>query len=96
MINSVSFEKLTRRAYGLEKAYEDCWRAEDWKRPDGKKTWKSKVKWDLCERYDVRNQSSKATKIPEADEEARGEMERDAAFMKYYSKMQTNREEDRE
>ena len=72
VINSVSFEKLTRRAYGLEKAHEDCWRAEDWKRPDGKKQWKSKVKWDPCERYDVRNQSSKATKIPDADEEARG------------------------
>ena len=96
VINSVAFEKLTRRAYGLEKAYEDCWQLGDWKRPDGKKQWKSKVQWDLCEWYDVRNQSSQATRTPEADEEARGEMERDAAFMKSYSKMQAHREEARE
>lgn len=54
------------------------------------------MKWDLRERYDVRNQYAKATRIPEADEEARGEMERDAAFMKYYSKMQNHREDRQE
>jgi glutathionylspermidine synthase len=86
VINSVAFEKLVRRAYGLEKAYEDCYKIEDWKRPDGKKSWVSKVKWDLCDRYDLRGKSSQTTKVLEADEEARQAMERDAAFMKYYTK----------
>ena len=48
VINSVAFEKLVRRAYGLERAYENCWKIEDWRRPDGKKNWTSKVQWDLC------------------------------------------------
>ena len=43
VINSVAFEKLVRRAYGLERAYEDVHREEDWRRPEGKKSWQSKV-----------------------------------------------------
>ena len=45
VINSVAFEKLVRKAYGLERAFEDVHREVDWKRPDGKKNWVSKVKW---------------------------------------------------
>ena len=67
VINAVAFEKLYRRAYELERAYEDCWRTEGWKRPDGKRQWKSKVKWDLCDRYYVRSQHNRATKLTEAD-----------------------------
>eukprot|EP00969_Alexandrium_andersonii_P117172 5181857-Alexandrium_andersonii.AAC.1 len=63
VINSVAFEKLIRRAYGLERAYEDVFGEEDYRRPDGKKQWASKVKWDLCDRYDVRGLAQKATRI---------------------------------
>ena len=86
VINSLSFEKLVRRAYGLEKAFEDVQREEDWRRPDGKKLWQSKVKWDLCDRYDLRNANKLGTRIADADEEAKRAMERDAAFHKWYSK----------
>ena len=86
VINSVAFEKLVRRAYGLERAFEDCAREIDWKRPDGKKGWTSRVKWDLCDRYCVRNLSTKPSRVAEVDEEAKQAMERDAAFHKWYVK----------
>ena len=93
VINSVAFEKLTRRAYGLERAYENCWTEEDWKRPDSArgKAWKSKVQWDLCDQYDVRGQSQKGTRVAVAYQEAKESMEREASFMKYYSKMSERR-----
>jgi hypothetical protein len=87
VINSVSFEKLCRRAYGLERAYEDCAKESDWRRPENSKSWKTKVKWDLCDRYDLRGMSQRGTRIPLADKEARGEMETEAAFNKYYQKV---------
>ena len=87
VINSVTFEKLCRRAYGLERAYEECTLEEHWRRPENRKSWKSRVKWDLCDQYDVRSVTSKGTRIPVADQEAREVMEREASFAKYYSKM---------
>ena len=89
VINSVAFEKLVRRAYGLERAFEHCWKLEDWRRPDGKKSWTSKVQWDLCDRYDLRSQYLRATRVPSADDEAKQAMERDAAFHKYYEKVKS-------
>ena len=86
VINSLAFEKLVRRAYGLERAFEDCRKEGDWKRPDGKKTWTSKVKWELCDRYDTRNLSMRSARITAVDEEAKQAMERDAAFFKWCTK----------
>ncbi len=50
VINSVAFEKLCRRAYGLERAFENVWCEDDHKRPESQKgkSWKSKVQWDSC------------------------------------------------
>ena len=91
VINSIALEKRIRRAYGLERAFEDVAHESDWKRPDGKKTWASTVKSDLCDRYDVRNQNLRAARVPEADEEAKQAMERDAAFHKWYTKSAESR-----
>ena len=44
------------------------------------------MKWDLCDRYDLRNHVSKPSRIAEVDEEAKQAMERDAAFHKWYTK----------
>ena len=95
VINSVAFEKLTRRAYGLERAYENCWSEEDWRRPESAKgkTWKSKVQWDLCDQYDVRNLALKATRVSAADQEARENMEKETAYNKYYMKLAESRKE---
>ena len=94
-LNLVSTEKLVRRSYGLEKAFENVHREEDWRRPEGKKYWASKVKWDLCDRYDLRGHGIKPTAISHVDEEAQKSMERDAAFYKYYDKVKahTSKEE---
>ena len=86
-LNQISTEKLVRRAYGLEKAFENVHREEDWRRPDGKTSWSTKVKWGLCDRYDLRGHGLKPTSISHVDEEARRSMERDAAFYKYYDKV---------
>ena len=86
VINSLAFEKLVRRAYGLERAFEDCRKESDWKRADGKKNWVSKVKWELCDRYDTRNLNMRSARVAAVDEEAKAAMERDAAFFKWYTK----------
>ena len=93
VINSVAFEKLCRRAYGLERAFENVWAEEDWRRPESAKgkQWKSKVQWDLCDQYDVRSLSLKGTRVAVADQEARENMERETAFNKYYTKLADSR-----
>ena len=53
-VNSFAVKKMVRCAYGLERAFENCWREDDHKRPDGKKCWISKVKRNLCDRHDLR------------------------------------------
>ena len=45
------------------------------------------MQWDLCDRYDLRSQYLRATRVPQADEETKQAMERDAAFHKYYQKV---------
>ena len=94
VINSLAFEKLIRRAYGLERCYEDVLHEIDWKRPDGKKGWVSKCKWDLCDRYDTRGANFRSSRVPEADEEAKQAMERDASFQKWYNKSAATRAAD--
>ena len=86
VINTISFEKLARRAYGLERAFEGVHQESDWHRPQGAKSWTSKVQWALCERYDVRGATSLGPRVAKADEEVRQAMEKDALFLKYYSK----------
>ena len=86
VINSVAFEKMARRAYGLERAHEDCSTELDWKRPDNAKNWRSKVKWDLCDRYDVRGQNMRTARVREADKEVQDSLENDVAFTQYYTK----------
>ena len=93
VINSVAFEKLCRRAYGLERAFENVWCEEDYRRPETAKgkQWKSKVQWDLCGQYDVRSLALKGTRVSIADQEARENMERETAFNKYYLKLSESR-----
>ena len=86
VINTISFEKLARRAYGLERAYETVHQDSDWRRPQGAKSWSSTAQWSLCERYDVRGASGLGPRVIKADEEVRQQMEKDALFHKYFTK----------
>lgn len=80
-----------RRANGLERACEDTWGKEDWRRPKGwgatKAKWRSKVDWDLCEQYDMRVLATRATRIALMGAEAQERAQRETASHKYYSKM---------
>ena len=81
-LSHVSTEKLVRRAYGLEKAFEDVHRESDWRRPGGKKPWSSKVRWDLCSKYDLRVRVVKASSALGVEKV----VAKDAAFYKYFDK----------
>ncbi len=69
------------------------WCEGDYKRPATQKgqAWQSKVQWDLRDQYDTRGLSNRSTRVAGADEEARQNMEREAAFNKYYSKVVESR-----
>jgi len=69
VINSIAFEKLCRRAYGLERAFENVWCEGDFKRPGTQKgkSWKSKVHRDLCDQYDTRGVPNRSTRVAAAD-----------------------------
>ena len=52
-INSVSFEKLCRKAYGIASAFREVEKQEDWRKPtSAPKTWRSKVNHELWKRID--------------------------------------------
>ena len=86
IIKQAAFEKLIGRVYGLEKRFEDVVHESDRTRPYGKKSWETRVKWDLCGRYDFLGQTSKVSNIVAEYEEAKHAMERDVAFQKGYAK----------
>ena len=70
----------------MERAFEDCYAESDWLCPDGEKSWASEVKWELCQRHDLRSHSLRSARVAAVDEEARQAMERDASFYKWYAK----------
>ena len=52
----------------------------------GEGIWQTRGKWDLCDRYKLRNTNKTGTRIDDANEEAKRSVERDAAFHKCYTK----------
>lgn len=87
VLNLVAFEILCRRDHELGRAYEEVWKKEDWRRPEGrgaaKGKWRSPVKWGLCVQYDLNGL---------VDAKAQESVHRDTAFHKYYSTMSTTLE----
>ena len=82
MINSEATEILCRRLHGLELAL------HDWKQPRGQQgqNWKTKVRWELCDQYDIRALDEDELYIIGADEEVRSRLEKKALFKKYFGK----------
>ena len=59
----------------------------DWQRPKSHQgKWKSKVRWDLLNEYDVRGLERSQFDIPEADLEVQSRMQSKALFNKYSHK----------
>ena len=88
IINSEATEILCRRLHGLELAFAHVRRMADWKQPRGQSgaKWKSKVRWELCDQYDIRALDEDELYIPGADEEVRNRLEKMALFKKYLDK----------
>jgi hypothetical protein len=55
-VNCEACEILCRRILALETAFENVKSMKDWRQPSGtaSRRWKSKVRWDLAGRIDVR------------------------------------------
>ena len=90
IINSVALERIARKALGLVRAFKDVTQERDWKRPagtSGNKGWKSKVNWEAAKRCDPGMVEDGEFVHREAEEEARGEIEKDASMLKAYAKI---------
>ena len=89
IINLISTELLARRAYARERAFEDVFKEEDWKKPRADaKNWRTKVKTDLLVRFDPRMTEQEVLRLPGAEEEVRKEVDRDVAFEKARAKLE--------
>ena len=62
----------------------------DWKQPKGSGSgkWKSKVKWQLLQEYDVQALESSDWSIPSADAEVSDRLQRRALFAKHLNKLE--------
>ena len=82
-INSVTLEKLGRKAFGIVKAFESVQKESDWKKTGGK-DWKSKVDFESWKRIDPSREGEEehvfVNRVMEDD--MRGEMDREAAIAK--------------
>ena len=88
IINSEATEILCRRLHGLELAFAKVRKMSDWKQPRGQQgqKWRTKVRWELCDQYDIRALDEEELYIPGADEEVKNRLEKKALFNKYLNK----------
>jgi hypothetical protein len=95
VVNSEAVEILCRRMHGIKRAFSDVHCANDWKQPRGQQgqKWKSRVKWELCDQYDIRALDSEELNIPEADDEVKQRLEKMALFNKYLAKAAPSEQE---
>ena len=90
IVNLQAVEVICRKLYGLLKAFEDVKCEADWKQPKGAGSgkWKSKVKWQLLQEYDVKALESSDWAISGADQEVADRLQRRALFQKHLSKVE--------
>jgi len=86
-INQVNTEKMARKIMGIKAAYKMVSKEEDWKRGSAK-GWKSKVDMEMWRRTDPGLNDQEHIFINrKAEDEMRGEMDRDASLMKAKMKL---------
>ena len=89
VVNSVSLERLPKKAFEIFVAFRDCEREEDW-RPgkDAKK--KSKINEEMWRRVDPSKSGAdeEAFQNRALEDEIRTEVDRDAAVLKAFSKLE--------
>ena len=76
------------------KAFEDVKVQNDWQRPkNAPNKWKSKVKWQLLNEYDIRSLEAGEYDVPAADEEVAQRMKVKALYNKHYGNLEGDNKE---
>ena len=90
VVNMPVLETISRKLYGLIKAFQDCRTESDWKMPKGgnSKSWKTKVRWTLLDEYDVEKLDNDDWPIDAVDDEVKERMTRKALFAKSLAKVE--------
>ena len=86
--NSKATENRCRRLHVLELAFAKAWTLSDWKQQRGQEAqkWRTKVRAELCDHYDVKALAEEELYTPGADEEVKNRLEKKALFSKYLNK----------
>ena len=87
VINTVSLERLSRKAMGIVEAWKKVKQESDWSKQGGSKNWKSKVDYESAKRIDPSLLEEAHFRIRPLEEEVRKEVERDANLLKARSKL---------
>ena len=91
IINSVALEKLCKRAYAIVAACQGVEKRDDWKKPaNAGKGWRSKINEELWKRIDPSRAGADELAFTnrKVEEEIRVEVDRDAAMLKAFSKLE--------
>ena len=85
VINMPALEVLARRMYGLLNVFQDVKSEHDWKMPKGvnAKQWKTKVRWELLDEYDVASLDKQRWAIDDVDEEVQTRLKAKAQIRKH-------------
>ena len=94
-INSISTEKVARKAYGIVSAFENVRRRADWQKPGGAKSWTSRVDYETWARIDPGKLSDRPYVNRRVEDEIRGEMDRDAQLLKAKTKLAEQKAKER-
>ena len=91
IINSVALEKLCKRAYAIVAACQTVEKRDDWKKAaNAGKGWRSKINEELWRRIDPSRAGADELAFTnrKVEEEIRVEVDRDAAMLKAFSKLE--------
>ena len=83
-INKLQVEKLGKKIYGLQKAFENVNQESHWKKPTGAaKQWTSRVNWEAAKQVDPELlMPNQVPRIRQQEDETRMEMDREAMIIR--------------
>ena len=83
VVNTVAFERLSRKALAIVETWKNVEKKEDWSKPaSAPKTWKSKVDYAVGKKIDPMLKDRPVIEIRELEEEIRKETKREASLLK--------------
>ena len=89
-INKLQVEKLGKKIFGLQRAFENVTQLSDWKKPTGAaKNWSSKINWESAKQVDPElKMPDTLPRIREQEDETRVEMDREAMLLRTQQQLQ--------